>query len=143
MKISGLNEVVAGLRNAAQRVSQGAQRVVYGEADEIVREAQLNAPVDKYNLERAITRDNGRLSGFRFVITISVGGMVGNVDVTRYALFIHENYSSLNPGPGTVQKRAANPGRYIGEKFLERALNARRGRVIRVVGQFVDREWRL
>ena len=143
ISLSGLDAVLNGINAAAKRVVDGGKRVIYSEADTIVHEAQLNAPVDKHNLEKAITRDKGSLRGFRFVITISVGGFVGDVDVTKYALLIHENYSSMKPGPGTLQKRQQNPGRYVGEKFLERALNDRRGRLIRVVGQFVDKEWRL
>lgn len=99
---------------------------VHRAADRIVREAKLNTPVDYHNLEESIKQERS-LEGtrHRLVIHITAGGMVGGVNVDEYATRVHENYDAdveagRGPGEGTLEKMAANPGRHIGSKFLER-----------------------
>lgn len=55
--------------------------------------------------------------GRRLEARIEVGGMVGNVDVDKYAMWIHEG--SYNRGPATIAK-----GPQAGPFWLERALEA-------------------
>jgi hypothetical protein len=125
MTMSGDIELVAQLRYLAQKVPENARKVMHREANNIVKEARLNAPVDDAELEDAIHIEKGYESRGRLTIDVVVGGIVRGVDVDRYAMLIHENYESMTPGPGTIAKRAANPGRYVGGKFLERAVDDR------------------
>lgn len=49
----------------------------------------------------------------------------------------------MGVGPGTAAKRAANPGRYIGEKFLDRAVKAQRDKLNAAMIDAVNKEWHL
>jgi hypothetical protein len=120
-------------------------------ADKIVKEAQLNAPVDKHNLEDAIHKEKSYEDRGRMRVEIVVGGEVRGVDVDRYAMMVHENYEGMlravrkdgsqgGPGPGTLAKRAANPGRYVGEKFLERAVDDQMPKIIAQMSAAIIRE---
>jgi uncharacterized protein YdaL len=128
LNIIGIGAARASLRSFATRVPDGARKQMHKSADKIVAEAKLNAPVDVGNLERSIRilkdyqAGNGRLmidiiAGAQEAI--SRGGTY--MDVDQYAAIIHENYEQYTPGPRTLAKRAANPGRYIGSGFLTRA----------------------
>lgn len=139
LKISGDQTLLVMLRSLAQKVPENARKTMHRGADRIVKEAQLNTPVDLHNLEESIRKvvryeNRGRLN-----IEIQVGGMVNGVNVDEYAMKVHENYDDENPGQGTRAKRSANPGRYIGRKFLERALaeEASRGRLQKELVQSV------
>lgn len=123
MKASGFEAVKAFLRNVAEIVPINARKAMHRGADLIIKEAQLNAPVDKHNLENSIHKEVSYvgLRG-RLAITLVAGGYVGGVNVDDYAMEIHEHYDARNPGPGTQAKMKANPGRKIGAKFLERAV---------------------
>lgn len=54
-------------------------------------------------------------AGRRINVSIEVGGMVGNVDVDKYAMWIHDG--SYNRGPATIAK-----GPNAGPGWLERAM---------------------
>jgi HK97 gp10 family phage protein len=134
MKIYGCDELSSLMKQLGDRVPKQGRKVLDRGADKIVQEAQLNAPVDKHNLEDAIHKEKNYEDRGRLKIDIVVGGQVRGVDVDRYAMMVHENYEGMlrvvrkdgtpgGPGPGTLAKRAANPGRYVGEKFLERAVD--------------------
>lgn len=123
MRITGTQKLLAELRNTGLLVPENARKAMTRAAERIVREAQLNAPVDLHNLEKSIhlTKSYSTFRG-RLQIDIEVGGFVDGVNVDLYAMEIHENYDAKRAGPGTRAKQAANPGRYVGGKFLERAL---------------------
>jgi hypothetical protein len=123
MKVYGCDELATLMKQLAGRVPQQGRKIMDRGADKIVKEAQLNAPVDKHNLEDAIHKEKSYEDRGRLRIEIVVGGEVRGVDVDRYAMLIHENYAGMKPGPGTLAKQSANPGRVIGEKFLERAVD--------------------
>lgn len=125
MRMTGDAELQAQLRSVGLLVPTNARKVMQAAADRIEKEAKLNAPVDTHALEDSI-RQTKSYSTFRgrLQIDIDVGGFVDGVNVDLYALEVHENYDSRNPGPGTLAKMAANPGRHIGSKFLERAAQA-------------------
>lgn len=55
----------------------------------------------------------------RLEATVVVGGNVGGVDVDLYATWMHEGPYSL--GKASLAKAAAS-GKFVGERFLERAL---------------------
>lgn len=126
LKAEGLNELAARLRYAATKVPDNARKVMHREADVIVKEAVLNAPVDDAQLEKSIHKEIAYEARGRLTIAIVAGGTVDGVDVSRYAVVIHENYEAMKPGPNTLAKRRANPGRRIGSKFIQRAVQARR-----------------
>lgn len=142
MTITGADELTAQLRYLAQKVPAGARKVMHRQSEIIVEEAKLNAPVDTHELEDSIRLDKGYEDRGRLKIDIVVGGMVRGVDVDQYAMLIHENYESMKPGPGTIAKRAANPGRYVGGKFLERAVDAQMPKLQKamIVGIMKDME---
>ncbi|MCP1540061.1 hypothetical protein [Methylorubrum extorquens] len=131
MQVAGTKSLLAELLNIGEKVPDNARKVMHRNADKIIEEAVLNAPVDKHNLEQAIRKRISYQSTFRkrLKIDIEVGGIVNGVNVDEYAMQIHENYGSMNPGKGTIAKRDANPGRFIGEKFLERAVEAVEGKL--------------
>lgn len=107
-------------------------------ADDMVFQAKKNAPVDRYNLENAITRTNARKKGETRQTRDSVTGQyVGykvevfvkdemidqetgdKVNVKGYAVIMEETDRYNGDRPGNMAKRAAggDPGR----KFMERA----------------------
>lgn len=122
MRMTGAAELQAQLRSVGLLVPANARKVMQSAADQIVKEAKLNAPVDTHALEDSI-RQTKSYSTFRgrLQIDIDVGGFVDGINVDLYALEVHENYDGRMPGPGTLAKMAANPGRHIGSKYLERA----------------------
>ncbi|RWB95535.1 MAG: HK97 gp10 family phage protein [Mesorhizobium sp.] len=124
MTVTGVDAVKLELRNIADRVTDAARARMKRSADRMVKEAQLNAPVDEHNLEESIRIEKDYAADGRLEIDVIAGGMVGGVDVDDYAAEMHENYESYRPGEGTIEKRLANPGRYVGGKFLERAAEA-------------------
>jgi len=121
LKVTGVDEVILQLRNIAEKVPDHARRTMHNVSDKIVELAQLQAPVDKHNLEQSIHKEVFTEDNRRLAIDIKAGGEVNGVNVDEYAVQIHENYSDMKPGKGTLAKMAANPGVQIGEKFLERA----------------------
>jgi hypothetical protein len=87
-----------------------------------------NAPVDwkgytskdppGHELERAHHIEEQYGQSGRIEATVSVGGMVGDVDVDLYAMWIHDGYYQLQKG--SLAKMAA--GNKVGREFLKRAL---------------------
>jgi len=139
----GIDVIKAQLRNTAEKVSDTARKTMHRGADKIVKEAKLNAPVDKHNLEESIRKVVGYGYRGRVQINIEVGGMINGVNVDLYAVEVHENYWEDTPGPGTLQKRQQNPGRHVGGKYLERAVNDQRPKLEKDVIEAVVRTWRL
>jgi hypothetical protein len=123
MKVD-VSSVMLQLRNIAEKVPDKARKTMHRAADRIVKEAKLNAPVDDGELEDSIRKEIEYERRGRLKIDIVMGGWVRGVNVDRYAVIIHENYEGMlkhGPGKNTLAKMAANPGRFIGSKFLTRA----------------------
>lgn len=120
-KIFGTEKVVVELQSIGTRVVDNARKMMHASSKRIVERAKLFAPVDDGELEASIHVERGLGENRRLQLTITAGGVVNGVNVDDYATLIHENYESMTPGPATLAKRAANPGIYVGEKFLERA----------------------
>lgn len=136
LNAEGIEAVILRLRNLAQTVPDNARKVMHRGADRIVKEAKLNVPVDTHNLEESIRKEVDYGFRGRLKIDITCGGEVNGVNVDQYAVIVHENYEGMlkhGPGPGTLAKMAANPGRIIGSKFLERALEAERDKLNRAM----------
>ncbi len=140
VKITGLSELAVILRHAGERVPDKARKTMHRGADKIVEEARLNAPVDEHNLENSIRKE--RNYSYRgLLISIEVGGYVNGVNVDEYAMRVHEDYIEDKPGPGTKEKRRANPGRHVGGKFLERALLEQEKKLHASMVEAVMSEW--
>ncbi len=123
LQVYGCEELQLLMKEMAGRVPKQARKILDRGADKIVKEAKLNTPVDDLELEDSIRKEKSYEDRGRMRVEIVVGGTVRDVNVDNYAMLIHENYESMNPGPETIAKRAANPGRDIGSKFLERAVD--------------------
>lgn len=137
MKVTGAGNVIAQLRYAQEKVPEVGRKTMHRIADSIVKDAQLFTPVDKHNLEKSIHKEVNYGDKRRLQIDIMAGGMVDGVNVDEYIKRIHENYEDMisknGPGAGTQVKRAMNPGVYIGEKFLTRAINKHKKRATEIV----------
>ena len=121
LKFSGEGKVIADLRNIGETVERNARKVMHARANVIVKEAKLNAPEDTHALEDSIRKEVDYEYRGRLHISVVMGGSVDGVNVDAYAYEVHEHYSAMGVGPGTMAKRIANPGRLVGEKFLTRA----------------------
>lgn len=143
MKATGFDQLYLALNHAAARVKDGARKQLHAAADSILREAKLNTPVDKHNLEESLKKEVDYGYRGRLQIQIVMGGFVNGVNVDQYAAEVHENYDDENPGEGTKEKRRANPGRHVGRKFLERAMQENQDRIRRGMLSAVMREWHL
>ncbi|MBO6507506.1 MAG: HK97 gp10 family phage protein [Roseibium sp.] len=140
---SGTDAIALKLRNASERVSDRARKVMHRKADQIVELAKLQAPVDKHNLEDSIEkRVTYGLRG-RLQVDITVGGIVRGVDVSQYAVQIHENYNQMQMGEGTKQKQKDNPQVVVGRKFLSRAVEFHREALKQEMIQDVLKVWKL
>ena len=143
IKMTGFDQLYAALGHTAERVSDTARKQMHRGADTIVKEAQLNAPVDKHNLEQSIRKEVDYGFRGRLQIQIIMGGFVNGVNVDEYAVEVHEHYDDEHPGKGTQKKREQNPGRYVGAKFLERAVKEQQDKLTKGMISAVMREWRL
>jgi hypothetical protein len=133
LKATGIEEVKTQLRYAATKVPDNARKIMHRAADKIVQESKLNAPVDDGELEDSIHKEIGYEGRGRLKIDIVAGGVIRGVDVDRYAVIIHENYEgTLKKGPGknTIAKMMANPGRIVGSKFIQRAVDKQRPKLM-------------
>lgn len=141
MTVTGAGELITYLRNMAKVVPDHARRTMNNGADKIVAEAKLNTPVDTHALEEAIHKEVSKGNRGRLQIDIVVNGFVHGVDVSIYALKVHEAYETevapRGPGKGTLAKMAANPGRIIGSKFLERAVEDEAPKMVKMMIQAV------
>jgi hypothetical protein len=126
MRATGVKELEARFRYAAEKVPDNARKLMHRRSDKIVKMAKLFAPVDDHELEDSIRKEVTYSSKGRLQISVVAGGIVRGVDVSRYVAIIHENYESFKPGKNTIAKRAANPGIYVGSKFIKRAVDAER-----------------
>jgi len=96
----------------------------------VMEQSIRNTPVDwkgyttkeppGHELERS-TRVEEQFGGSgRIEATVSVGGMVGDVDTDLYAMWIHEGDYHL--GPASRAKMMMGPKYKVGPEFLTRAL---------------------
>lgn len=127
VKVTGLPMVMASIRHKVERVADGARKVMHRAADEIVKEAKLNAPVDTQALEDSIHKEISYGGRGRLQIDVVAGEGTNpktGAPVETYAAEIHENYENIPgaPGPKTEEKQRANPDRHVGSKYLENAV---------------------
>jgi hypothetical protein len=60
--------------------------------------------------------------GNRIETSVQVGGTIGDVDVDRYAEWIHAGSEWSNLGKASLAKASADPRNKVGPEFLQRAL---------------------
>lgn len=146
--LSGFKPLEVYLRNIAERSSRGAREELEQGALDIKKLARLYVPEDTTALKQSILLGS-EIHGFtkkvngRNVYTVEVDmnmpdGHNGHQVVGDYADMVHEHYQIMKAGKNTVDKRAANPGVYIGEKFLERAMEDLNDDIKRKVEARVD-----
>jgi hypothetical protein len=146
IKVHGVENLRVQLGHAALRVADSARKTMHRGADKIVAEAKLNTPVDEHNLEATIRKEVSYEYRGRLKVTITFGGEINGVNVDQYAMRVHENYEGMlrkGPGPGTLAKMAANPGRIIGSKFLERAVTDQKDSLMKKMVSVVLSEWKI
>lgn len=130
-KLTGFDALKAALRNVAEKVPETGRKTMHRGADKIEKLAKLQCPHDTGALEDSIHQEVQYEDRGRLAIDIVCGGESDGVNVDDYALEVHENYSHMKPGPGTLAKMAANPGIEIGEKFLTRAVESQSDKLSR------------
>lgn len=119
MEVTGVKETILRLRNIGDRVHENARKTMHRAADRIAKRAAQMAPVDKHNLEEAIEKrvtyegPKGRLA-----IDVGIKDSVNGVDVSQYAVIMHEGYYELGPKSEEKQVRT---GVKVGRDFLTRA----------------------
>ena len=128
MKVTGIGTVQVQLSNISRRVADNSRKVLGRKAEKIAGLASRMAPRDTAALEESIRVERGYESGRgRLYINVVAANKVvtlpngRTVDLNDYALIIHETYGSMNPGPNTVAKQAADPSVLVGERFMTRA----------------------
>lgn len=134
LKVFGVNEVLAKLRYLSEKIPRTARNQMNRAADKMVAEAKLNAPERSGALVDSIRKEKTYGDKGRLQIDIVAGG---TPLTDRYVAEVHENYEGMTapskygsgPSARTYEKRRANPGRYIGEKFLDRAVNDYKGKL--------------
>jgi hypothetical protein len=125
--LRGFNDLVASLKNTAERSSAGVRQALGEGAKEIQELAIKYAPVDEGNLENSIKVDNpvdveSRHGRKMYMVYVDLdqpakdGKVVGD-----YAEKMHEDFS-YDLGPKSAAKEAAL-GVMVGPKFLERAVD--------------------
>lgn len=127
VKIKGMAAARMELRSVGEKVPETARKQMHRSAARIVKRAQLYVPEDEGLLKNSIRIEKSYGVRGRLQIDVVAGDATvfnaagREIDLNQYAWIIHERYRDMTPGAKTVEKRAANPEAYIGEKFLERA----------------------
>lgn len=107
--------VLRELKSMPIRARRGYMNKLRSKGKKVVRRAIEYAPVDKGNLEAAIQMEELFAKG---AIIFSVAESVNGVNVSDYAIHMHEGVYNLGPG-----SRAKDAGTgTVGRKYLERAV---------------------
>lgn len=104
------------LKQMPLRARRAFMNKMRSKGKKIVKTAQSYAPVDKGNLEKSIQMQELFSKG---AVVFSVGDNESGVDVSDYALYMHEGQYNL--GPASLAKDGGS-GK-VGRKFLERAID--------------------
>lgn len=138
VRITGLDAVSFMIERDGDKAYRASLKAMDTKADELLKEARNNAPVDKYNLEKAIIRIPERGSGEtrktrgadgRFkAYTVMVGVLKPTitdkatgkaVNVEQYATIMEESDRAGQGSEENAKKRAK--GGKPGRKYMERA----------------------
>jgi hypothetical protein len=127
-KVTGMKAVRMLLRSVGEKVPETARKQMHRSAARVVERAKLYVPEDTGALKNSIRIERSYGSKGRLQIDVVAGDATifnangKEIDLNQYAWIIHEKYRDMNPGAVTILKRNANPGIYIGEQFLARAV---------------------
>jgi hypothetical protein len=127
VKVKGMASVKMLLRSVGEKVPETARKQMHRSAARIVERAKLYVPEDTEALKNSIRIEKSYGERGRLQIDVIAGDATvfnaagREIDLNQYAWIIHERYRDMQPGEKTLEKRAANPEAYIGEKFLARA----------------------
>lgn len=137
LKVHGVKDLRSKIRYIVDRVPENGRKQMHRMADRIVKEARLNAPVLKHDIEQGIRKETGReardAGGHGGRLKIDVVLDLTHAELDKYAVRVHENYEGMlvhGPGEKTREKMRAHPDRKIGSKFLTRAVDENRGSMI-------------
>lgn len=129
LTIRGGYELAATMVRESERTNKRALRHMRRVSKLVMKRSIEYSPVDwkgprgegpQHELERSHRIEEQYGAHGRLEATVTVGGMVGNVNVDLYATWIHEGHFG-KLGKASVAKAAAS-GKAVGERFLERAL---------------------
>jgi hypothetical protein len=88
-KITGLKGVLRNLDKVAKKVDGATQKALTDEANDVLKEAMIQAPVDTGDLRRSGTV--GKITKGAATISIEIGFH------TNYALYVHEDLQAHHP----------------------------------------------
>lgn len=134
-RVTGIADVLASFQRVHDQVHRAAADALHDQGERLADRSKELAPVDKHNLEAAHHVETERHPD-RVLTTISVGGVVNGVDVDEYVEFIHDGDYKL--GPGSLAK-ATGTGQPVGPKFLDRALDERKDKIVAAVDDAVQK----
>lgn len=123
----------AVLRQTGKKAMNGASRRMGIEAERIAERAALYAPVDERGIENSIKVDKQTGDDRRAVHSVYIDGSTISGDgtpVRDYVLEMHEGTYRLGK---LSQEKADTEGVPVGRKFLERAVEEARDRVLESV----------
>lgn len=106
--------------------------------------ARAMSPVDKGNLEGAISTKINRNQYDKATYMVYIKDIYGGVNVSDYMLYIHEHRGDLwhNLGKKSLAKQGSSEYR-VGEKFMDRAFEAKEQEIIRDLEKSFFREFDL
>lgn len=141
LKIKGLKKLRASLERQEQKTSKASLRFMRRAGREIAKEAAARAPVDTGDLESAISSRDAKRTDGRGRVTVEV-----YIDQDKLNLEEHNDYDysvkmhegSYNLGLKSLIKAASSPYE-IGPKFLSRAIEDNRDRLLKEAAEVVKR----
>lgn len=141
LKIKGLKRLKANLSRQEQKTSKASLRFMRRAGREIAKAAAERAPVDTGDLESAIVSADSKRTDARGRITVDV-----YVDQEKLNLEDHDGYDysipmhegSYNLGPKSIAKANSSPHE-VGPKFLTRAIEDNRDRLLKEAAEVVKR----
>ncbi|MEO9497584.1 MAG: hypothetical protein ABJG42_24135 [Vibrio splendidus] len=140
--------VKAKLFRIGEKVENGSLRVMRKNADEVLKLAKMNVPVEDFHVEDSIVLTEER-SGQNRRIEITIGvdaAILRRVSDQEfdYSVWLHEgqyNLGELSELKNEIS-RSDDPRARVGNKYLERAIDAVRNSAIREIKKEVKKDIR-
>ena len=114
----GAGDFAEELEQSSAKTRRESKKEFRRMAETILQTSRDGAPIDEGDLEKAHHIQTIRLSKDNIALELSVGGMVGDTDVSVYAMLMHEG--DYNLGLRSQQKEAAGSTE-VGPFFMDRA----------------------
>jgi hypothetical protein len=140
--------MMAIIDQRGERAVKGVSEIMLAESEKIAQMAQEFAPVDEHDLERAIMVEKDRTGTNRRLMTAvfvdeSAVTEKGDALVGEYALMMEEGLAPYGSGAfnlGEKSKEKARGGYKVGGKFMARAFEEGKKRLMKRVRDFVKRK---